>query len=114
LIAVAKEEGLEYAIIIRNENFGRIGIFNVYKVNLQTGAEEFQRQARFSQLNFRNLKKISATAEDTAYNLPGYGAEGNFTSYIVPQAILVGEVEIVRAEIPSYKEDEFVKDPLKQ
>lgn len=114
LIAQAKEEGLDYALIIRNENFGRIGMFNVYKVNLETGAEEFQRQARFSQLNFRNLRKLSATAEDTAYNLPGYGAEGGFTSYIVPQAMLVGEVEIVRAEIPSYKEDEFVKDPLKQ
>ncbi|MBX2895787.1 MAG: hypothetical protein KF763_10115 [Cyclobacteriaceae bacterium] len=114
LIAQAKEQGLDYAIIIRNENFGRIGMFNVFKVNLQTGAEEFQRQARFNQLNFRNLRKIWATAEDVAYNLPGYGADGAFTSYIVPQAMLIGEVEVVRAEIPSYKEDEFVKDPLKQ
>lgn len=114
LIAQAKEEGLEYAIIIRNENFGRIGIFNIYKVNLDTGAEEFQRQARFSSLTFRNLRKISATPGDAAFNLPGFGAEGGFASYIVPQGLLLGEVEIVRAEIPSYKEDEFVKDPLKQ
>lgn len=114
LIAQAKEEGLEYALIIRNENFGRIGMFNIYKVNLQTGAEEFQRQARFSSLTFRNLRKISATTDDAAYNLPGFGAEGGFTSYIVPQSMLIGEVEIIRAEIPSYKEDEFVKDPLKQ
>ncbi|MCW5911493.1 MAG: hypothetical protein KIT62_10480 [Cyclobacteriaceae bacterium] len=113
LMAQAKEEGLDYALIIRNENFGRIGMFNVYKVNLETGAEEFQRQARFGSLSLRNLRKISATGADAAYNLPGFGAEGNFTSYIVPQAILLGEMEIVRAEIPSYKEDEFVKDPLK-
>jgi predicted Zn-dependent protease len=114
LIAQAKEAGLEYAIIIRNENFGRIGLFNVYKVNLQTGAEEFQRQARFSSLSLRNLRKVSATTGEAAFNQPGFGAEGGFTSYIVPQGLLIGEVEIVRAEIPSYKEDEFVKDPLKQ
>lgn len=114
LIAQAKEEGLEYALILRNENFGRIGMFNIYKVNLETGAEEFQRQARFNSLTFRNLRKISATTGDAAYNLPGFGAEGGFTSYIVPQSMLIGEVEIMRAEIPSYKEDEFVKDPLKQ
>ncbi len=114
LIAQAKEEGLEYAIIIRNENFARVGLFNVYKVNLQTGAEEFQRQARFSSLTLRNLRKVSATADEAAFNLPGFGAEGGFASFIVPQGLLIGEVEIVRAEIPSYKEDEFVKDPLKQ
>ena len=114
LIAQAKEAGLEYALIIRNENFARVGLFNVYKVNLQTGAEEFQRQARFSSLSLRNLRKISATTGDAAFNQAGFGAEGGFTSYIVPQGLLIGEVEIVRAEIPSYKEDEFVKDPLKQ
>jgi len=114
LITQAKAEGLDYALIIRNENFGRTGMFNVYKVNLETGAEELQRQAQFGALAFRNLRKISATTEDAAYNLPGYGAEGGFTSYIVPQALLIGEGEIVRAEIPLYKEDEFVKSPLKQ
>lgn len=114
LITQAKAEGLDYALIIRNENFGRTGMFNVYKVNLETGAEELQRQAQFGALAFRNLRKISATTEDAAYNPPGYGAEGGFTSYIVPQALLIGEGEIVRAEIPLYKEDEFVKSPLKQ
>jgi predicted Zn-dependent protease len=114
LIIQAKEAGLEYALIIRNESFGRVGMFNVYKVNLETGAEEFQRQARFSSLSLRNLRKISGSVESAAYNLPGFGAEGGFASYIVPQGVLIGEVEIVRAEIPSYKEDEFVKDPLKQ
>lgn len=110
LIAQAKEEGLEYAIIIRNESFGRVGMFNIYKVNLETGAEEFERQARFNSLTFRNLRKIAATPGEAAFNLP---AADGFVSYIVPQGMLLGEVEIVGAEIPSYKEDEFVKDPLK-
>lgn len=113
LIAQAKDAGLDYAIIIRNENFGRIGMFNVYKVNLETGVEEFQRQARFNSLSLRNLRKISATTEEAVFNQSGFGVEESFTSYIVPQGLLIGEAEIVRVEIPSYKEEEFVKDPFR-
>ncbi|MBX2898029.1 MAG: hypothetical protein KF775_00165 [Cyclobacteriaceae bacterium] len=110
LIAQAKAAGLEYALIVRNEELARYGILNVYKVDVNTGAETYERNARFNQFSFRTLRKVVATAEDAAYNLSG---NGNSTSYIVPQQLLLGELEILRAEMPAFKEEEFVKNPLK-
>jgi len=112
LITQAKEAGLEYALIIRDQSL-RIGMFNVYKVALATGEETLLRTARLSSLALKNLRKISGSGEEAVYNFPA-GNESSFISYIVPKSILIDELDIARAELPSFVEEEYVKSPLKK
>lgn len=114
LIVQAKDAGLEFGLVVRNESIGRIGMFNVYKVNVADGTEELMRNARFSSLSIKNLRKVLGSSEEAIYNLPSLGNNSKFTSYIVPKSLLVTDVDIMRAELPSFKEEEFVKDPLRK
>jgi hypothetical protein len=114
LIAQAKEAGLEFGLIVRNESLGRIGMFNVYKVNVADGKEELLRNARFASLSMKNIRKVVGSSDEVVYNIPSLGNDSKFTSYIVPKSLLMTDVDIVSAQLPSFKEEEFVKDPLKK
>ncbi len=114
LIAQAKDAGLEFGLIVRNESIGRIGMFNVYKVNVANGTEELLRNARFSSLSMKNLRKVMGSSEEVIYNIPSLGNDSKFTSYIVPRSLLITDVDIVSAQLPSFNEEEFVKDPLRK
>lgn len=97
LIKMAKEEELEYALIIRDIDPGRAQSCNVYKVSLEDGSEEFFRSARLTDFGIKSLKKIDkATKERVAYNFPDRNA-GSAVSYIVPSALLVEDVEIEKS-----------------
>jgi len=114
LIAQAKEAGLDYALMVRGGSPVRLGMFTVYKVNVSDGKEEMLRSARLSSLAMKNMRKVITSVEQAVYNMPAFEGELSFTSYIVPQALLVGEIDIVNAELPMYKEEEFVKSPSKK
>ena len=97
LIAKAKEEELDYAIIIRKFELGRILTCNVYKVSLEDGAEEFLTSAQLSDFDIKSLKKIvSASKDRKVYNYPDRNT-GGAISYIVPSALLIEDVEIEKS-----------------
>lgn len=97
LITLAKEEELEYALIIREIDAGRAQTCNVYKVSVQDGSEEFYKSARLTDFGIKSLKKIDkATKERVAYNFPDRNA-GAAVSYITPAALLIEDVEIEKS-----------------
>lgn len=97
LIAKAKEEELDYAIIIRKFELGRILTCNVYKVSLEDGSEEFLTAAQLSDFDIKSLKKIvSASKDRKVYNFPD-PSTGGAVSYIVPTAMLIEDVEIEKS-----------------
>lgn len=109
LLEEAKADGLDYALIIRNTT-GRTGMFNVYKISAKDGAEELLRNARFSSFSFRELKKIlSATQEVEVHHVT---SSNGATSYLIPKAVLFSDMDVQGAEMPAFKEEEFVKNPL--
>lgn len=109
LLAEAKTNGLDYALIVRNST-GRTGMFNVYKVSVKDGTEEFLRNARFSSFSFRELKKIIAASQEV--QVRHVTSSNGATSYLVPKAVLFSEMDVQGAEMPAFKEEEFVKSPL--
>jgi len=119
LIAKAKAEGLEYAYIIRNSP-ALIGMMNVYKVSLKDGKEELARNAFYEEINFKTFKRIMGASDKyVAHNLstPDFqnlNQTGGGDSYIVPEAILLEELEIKSVQLPTLKEEEYVTNPLIQ
>lgn len=119
LVAQAKKEGLDFALIVRGSPLMGMGPMSVYKVNVADGKEELVRNAILSERNSRMLKRIlGASATRAAYNLGG-GEQafqelggGTATSCIVPTALLLEEVEIQSFRMPWQKETEFVPSPI--
>jgi len=119
LLAQAKKEGLDYAIIVRDEPAFGMGLLNVYKVSVTDGKEELYRQAVIAKLNFKTLKHILGASDK--YQALNISPEGNFnqgnhqgmTSYIVPQAVLVEEADVKSFNMPTLKEENYVSNPLK-
>jgi hypothetical protein len=97
LISKAKEEGLDFAIIIRDFEIGRVLSCNIYKVSLKDGSEEFFTSAQLTDFDIKSLKKIvSSSKERKAYNYPDRNT-GGAVSYIVPTALLIEDVEIEKS-----------------
>ena len=114
LIEQARAEGLEYALIVRNNYPSNLGVINVYRVTLATGQEELLRAAEFQSLSLKNLRKLVGSSEEAVHHLLSTAGNGSYNSYIVPQALLLGTVDIQHADIPTFKEEEFVSSPLKR
>jgi PmbA/TldA metallopeptidase C-terminal domain len=117
LLAAAKSEGLDHALIIRQSPL-LMGVVNVYKVSVSDGKEELLRNALLSEVTFRTLRRVlGASGNYHAHNLNtskflGPGAGGPPISYIVPEAVLVESLDVKPFEIPTLKEEEFVSNPL--
>ena len=106
LISRAKDQELEYAIVVRKFETGFGFGCNVYKVDLNDGSEQLMRSAQVSNFELKSLKKIKGgSADRKVYNLPNMGA-GKAVSYIVPSALLIEDVEIeknlqkIKIELP--------------
>ncbi|MFY0652650.1 MAG: hypothetical protein JXQ96_11480 [Cyclobacteriaceae bacterium] len=94
LIELAKEEDLEYGLIVKKFELGRMQMCNVYKVSVEDGSEKLMSSARLSDFDFKSLKKIAGASPDKkVYNFTGTGP-GSATSYIVHTALLIEDVEI--------------------
>jgi hypothetical protein len=118
LIALGKEEGLEYVLIVRHISSGvlssitpgrasfYIGDGNdvhitaptlLYKVNVKTGKEELIRGANFTRLSHRLFRDIQAVGDDSeafAVRFPNnYGTTGNS---VVTPSVLISEVDMER------------------
>lgn len=116
LIEQAKAEGLDFAIIIRDASMIRLGgLHNVYKVSVKDGKEELLRNAFQENSGLKILKKISgATSEVQAYNLLQGGQNPSWVSWIVPAGLLLDGVELKPSNLPFFKDEVYVQNPLKR
>jgi predicted Zn-dependent protease len=104
LFRLAKEEGYEYAYIVRDVNGGGELPLELYQVNLADGTEKRIRSAKINNMNVQVFKKILAVSDtELIYN----GLAGNLVSVIVPDALLFEELQI-----QSDRVDNFRKPPL--
>ncbi|MDR3217712.1 MAG: hypothetical protein LBU22_01815 [Dysgonamonadaceae bacterium] len=104
LLRIAKEEGYEYAYIVRDAASSGTVPLELYQVSVADGAEKRVRSAKVNNMDASAFKKIVAVSDnELIYN----GNAGNLISVIVPDAILFEEVRI-----QSNRVDNFRKPPL--
>ncbi len=111
LIKKAKEEGLDYAIIVREASTS-YGPQTIYKVSLADGSETLVRNTRLGFSNLKSLKKIMATSADYIVDNRSGLDLNQPLSVIAPRCVLIEELEITAFGMPSLKQDEFVPSPL--
>lgn len=115
LIEQAKKEGLDYAIILKNNDgqgaFDRM--LNIYKVYVEDGREELVRNAEMTFMSQRDFRKVVAVSKEMAVHNIGNPGRGEF-SIICPEAILFEEIEFRPTSFPVYKEQVYVPSPLKK
>lgn len=113
LIAAAKKQGLEFALIIKENESISEGMAEVWKVDLETGAEELLRSAQLKGISLKNLRRIAGIGKDQqAYTIQT--SDGNLASFIVPDAVLLDDIDVTPLTLPYLENDEiYVKSPLK-
>lgn len=112
LIKKAKEEGLDYAIIVRESASATYQPQTIYKVSVADGSETLVRNARLGASNLKGLKKImSASADYAVDNRSGMRMEQPL-SLIVPKCLLLEELDVTSYRMPSLRQDEYVPSPL--
>jgi hypothetical protein len=112
LITLAKAEGLPFAIIVRESGDVRGNLSEVWKVDLETGAESLLRPAQVRRLSFKDVRKITGISSlQRAYNVPA--GEGSLTSIICPSAMLLERIDVVPVRLPYIEDDvEYIPSPL--
>lgn len=103
LLIQAQEQGLEYAIIIRSLDVGGSDKpYNYYKVAVSDGQEKLIRSARLKNMTLQALRR-SPLFSDTLLvhntllatnNDEGRGLSGIPSSFILPKAMLIEEIEL--------------------
>jgi len=104
LFRLAKEEGYNYAYIVRN--IADSSPLELYRVNINDGTEERVRAATITNLDYQSFKKISAVSDkEMIYN----GIAGNLLSVIVPDAILFEELQIQSDRVENFRKPPVVE-----
>ena len=116
LLKKAKEEGLEFGLIVRSKSSTGMGGYNVFKVYVDDGREELVSDVQVDRPSLKSMRKLLG-ASDTykAYNLmPQFtpGGSPNLTSVIVPDAILLDEIDANAMNDMDEKETQYVTNPL--
>ena len=104
LIKAAKEEGLDYAYIVR-----RSGGVNslLYRVDVKDGKETMMRTANISAINLPKMKRMLEISNKE--NVSNYMLNGEvLSSLIYPSAVLIEDVEISKVETKTEKEPVLV------
>ena len=117
LLAAAKKDGLEHALIFRHSPL-LMGVVNVSRISVKDGKEELLRNALLPDVSFRMLRRIlGASGSYEAHNLNSSnflngGDNVPEMSFIVPKALLFESMDVRPFEIPVLKEEEYVSNPL--
>jgi hypothetical protein len=113
LVAEAKKQGLEYALIFSSPASDPVGGSSVTKIYVKDRKEQLVRGAALQALQLRDLKNIlGGSSVLKAHNVRQ--ANQRLASFIVPEALLLEDIEVRKAEIRSFKEERYVSNPLKQ
>lgn len=108
LLATAKEEDLEYAYIIRRMRGN--SPLAIYRIYLNDGREELVRGTTLPDLSVRSFKRIlGATEKEYLYNTYSYGC---FVTYIIPEELLLEELDVTRNNNITFKMPYIVPKPL--
>jgi len=89
LIELAKEEDLDYAIIVKGSSaFGGFNNIEVFKVDVETGEEELFAGATISGLDMNNLKKVEGISDQQMVS------HFQGTSWYCPTMMIISDVGI--------------------
>lgn len=121
LIETAKNDGLSYALIVREMTSNMSELKKVYKVDVNTGEEQLVRSAGFNGLTLSDLRKLigagnqkivlnTTAGEDLQYKLDYLN--GCPASFITPDALLFKEIEINKLSKPNMTKLPVVKNPM--
>ena len=121
LIEMAKAEGLNYALVVRNMTPNQSELKLVYRVDINTGEEKLIRSAGFKGLTLNDLRKIvgagdqkvvlnTAAGEDLAHK--NDYPNGCPATFITPDAFLFKEIEVTKVARPNMAKLPVVKNPL--
>jgi predicted Zn-dependent protease len=115
LIEKAREEGLDYALMVRHFSSGSIRTLNTYTVSLTDGKEELVRSANIRSVNLKALKRVLGVSnEQIVRNVDMGGRYGTSVSIIAPNALLLEEVEVEGSRNNPYPDREvYVENPVK-
>lgn len=103
LLQLAKEEGLSVAYIVKDLSFNNP---EIYKVNVAEGTVEMVNECKITPLNLRSLRRfVTASDKMQLNNTPEF-------SMVVPESIIVNEIEIEKNEITSKPKPIIVSNPL--
>lgn len=103
----AKEEGYDYAYIVRRTARGGSMPLELYRVKAD-GTEQLVRSARMNNMNDQVFKKILAVSDaEKVHNTLSSG----LTSVIVPEAILFEEISVQKDMIDNYQKPPIVSQP---
>jgi len=117
MIILAEEEGLDYVFIVRgSELIGYNSRSKVYKYNIIDGSEELIRGVDIGGNNLKLLKKTTGVSDKTivANTTSNSYFGGSLASYIVPDAILIKEMEIEGTSSNATNKLPVVENPLKK
>lgn len=114
LIAQAKKEGLDYALLVRGTTNSNPEVLqHVYKVYVADGREELVRDAMIKGLSQRNFRKILDASKETKVYQQDRGP--SIISVICPSAVLLEEVEFMSpGGMATLKDEDYVPSPLKK
>jgi predicted Zn-dependent protease len=117
LIDAARKQGLDYALIIR-EDASSMGTTLITKIYVADGKEENLRNANVSAEGLKIFRNMLGTTGDIQVVHQTFGTAGggwnnnaNIISYIVPGAVLMEEVEVKPYMMPTLKEEQYVTRP---
>ncbi len=123
LIDEAKDEGLDYAIIIKSLDVPGSDIpFNFYKIDVKTGEENLLRSVRLKNLTMQSLRRSpvfsdSLIVHNTLLPLSGNGSNGLAgipSSFIVPYALILKDVEMEGTRKPLTSMLPILENPVKK
>lgn len=124
LIEKAKEEGLNYAILIKPlETSSNYAPINYFKVDVETGQETLLRSVSNEKLSSKNLSNVLGISnEEIVHNtLYNQREAGNYlkptlagvpVSYICPNAILLKDAEIEGINKPIKRDGMLLENPV--
>lgn len=121
LLEMAKEEGLEYALIVREMTPNMSELKRVYKVDVNTGEERLIRSAAFKGLTLNDLRKIAGAGNQKIVlnTTAGEDIQHKFdfvngcpASFITPDAFLFKDIEVNKVSKPNMAKLPIVKNPL--
>ncbi len=116
MFGLAEEEDLEYVFVVKRiGNGGYQNLSEVYKINIADGTEELVRGAGLSGINLKLLKKVEGVSDSimlsNSSSSPSYMG-GSLSSFIVPEATLIKEMEIEGTTTSSTNKLPVVENPL--
>jgi hypothetical protein len=121
LLTLAQEEGLSYALIVRQMTPNQSELREVYKVDVTTGEETLVRSASFKGLVLNDLRKLvgASNQKQVLNTTAGEDLQHKYeflsgcpATFITPDALLFKEIEVTKVVRTTVNKPPVVKNPL--